>query len=288
MNTRAIVVGTDGTDSSTAAVRWAAREAHRRRQPLRVIHAYEADWAEARYAAGSEYYDIIRSAAETVAADAVDQARAAAPQVKVVGQAIIGQPVASLLEQAERADLIVLGCRGRGGFSGLLLGSVSQRVATHASSAAVVVRGDADPPAGSVAVGVDDAPNAVHVLETAFVEAAGRDAALVVVRSHLPVLPHWPADVLAQETATQEQDEAELARLKDQLAPWRGKYPDVPVKIVLTHDSAASALVDASKHAQIVVVGSRGRGLLAGALLGSTGLQLLHHAHCPVYLDRQR
>jgi nucleotide-binding universal stress UspA family protein len=72
------------------------------------------------------------------------------------------------------------------------------------------------------------------------------------------------------------------------LLRWRGKYPDVPVEIVLTHDSAAAALVGLSSRAQLVIVGSHGHGLLAGVFLRSTGLQLLHHANCPVYIARPR
>lgn len=85
---------------------------------------------------------------------------------------------------------------------------------------------------------------------------------------------------------TPAQDDTERAQLVDQLAPWRRKYPDVPVEVVLTHDGAAAALVDASTRAQLVVVGSHGRGTIRGTLLGSASLQLLHHADCPVMIVR--
>jgi nucleotide-binding universal stress UspA family protein len=287
MRTAAIVVATDGTDSSRAAVDWAAREAQRRHLPLRVVHVYDWDWAEARYDMGNEYFDVTRSLAEAVSAAAVDHARAVAPEIEIEGDTVIGRTTARLLAESAGAELIVLGSRGRGGFAGLRLGSVSQRVATHALCPVVVVRDDGNPE-GPVAVGVDDSPTADHVLETAFAEASARDRTLVAVRSYLPALPLWLADVRADEVDTPEQDQIERDRLEEQLAPWRAKYPEVPVDVVLTHDGAASALVGVSTSAQLVVVGSRSRGVLAGALLGSTGLQLLHHANCAISIVRQR
>ncbi len=61
----------------------------------------------------------------------------------------------------------------------------------------------------------------------------------------------------------------------------------MPVEVVLTHESAAAALVSASGRARLVIVGSHGRGVVAGALLGSAGLQLLHHADCPVLIAHE-
>jgi nucleotide-binding universal stress UspA family protein len=180
---------------------------------------------------------------------------------------------------------VVLGHRGRGGFAGLRLGSVSQRVATHTPGPVVVVRGHADAD-GPVVAGVDDSPAADLVLESAFAAAAGHGCPLVALRSYLPVIPLWLADVRPADVDTPDQDATERADLRARLEPWRGKYPRVPVEVVLTHDSAAAALVEASGRARLVVVGSRGHGPLAGALLGSAGLQLLHHADCPVYIVR--
>jgi nucleotide-binding universal stress UspA family protein len=248
MKTHPIVVGVDSTDCSKAAVRGAAREAQRRDLPLRVTYVYDWDSRDARYDAGYNDPDFIRKWAE--------------------------------------GELVVLGSRGRGGFAGLLLGSVSQRVATHALGPVVVVRGRSDAAEGPVAVGVDDSPSADVLLETASEQASGRRCALMVVRAFLPVLPLWLDSVPAIDVQTVDQDTDERARLEEQLAPWRAKYPETRVEAVLTHDSVAGALVEASKHAQLVVVGSRGHGVIAGTLLGSVGLQLLHHAQCPVYIAR--
>jgi nucleotide-binding universal stress UspA family protein len=287
MWTRNILVGTDGSDGSRAAVRWAAREAERRDALLRVVHAFDWEWHAARYTVGSEYLDVARQHADAVIANATDEARGVAPAIHIKADAVIGNPVPQLLDSAADADLLVVGNRGRGGFASLLLGSVSQRLALHASCPVVVVRGDSD--AGVVAVGVDDSPAAEQVLDAAFTAATERGCGVVVIHTYLPPTPLWLAsDVSAVEVETPEQDAIERERLEKQLVPWREKFPDVPVETVISHDSAAGVLVGVSKTAQLVVVGSRGHGALAGALLGSTGMQLVHHAHCPVLIVRPR
>jgi len=78
--------------------------------------------------------------------------------------------------------------------------------------------------------------------------------------------------------------EATTHELEAALAPWREKYPRLPVKGLVGRGSAAKVLVDVSGSAALVVVGSRGHGGLVGTLLGSVGLQLLHHAECPVMI----
>ncbi|MFC7279994.1 universal stress protein [Paractinoplanes rhizophilus] len=179
-----------------------------------------------------------------------------------------GHPAARLLEIAHDAELLVLGYRGRGGFAGLRLGSAGQRVATHASGPVAVVRGHPSPD-GPVVAGVDGSAAADHVLESAFTAAGVRAARLIVVRS-----------------VAADRDAADGDLLHEQLAPWRDKFPDVAVETLLTHDDIAPTLVSASAGAQLVMVGSRGRGAIRGALLGSTGLHLLQHAECPVLLAR--
>ncbi|KUL23508.1 universal stress protein [Actinoplanes awajinensis] len=292
MRTPTIMVATDGAASGEATVRWAAAEAARQHCRLSVAHVLDWDWTMARYDIHGTQAATVRRAAEDVTAAATAAARAAAPDVPVTGVTLVGDPAARLLAAAadDDVDLLVLGHRGHGGFAGLLLGSVGQRVATHAPGPVVVVRGRSGATDGPVAAGVDDSAAAGHVLATAFTAAADRGTGLEVIRSYLPVVPlqyHY-RDVAPQSVRTPEQDTAERDRLEAQLAPWRMKFPEVPVETLLSHDGAAGLLTGVSRSAQLVVVGSRGHGVVAGSLLGSTGLQLLQHADCPVYLDRQR
>jgi nucleotide-binding universal stress UspA family protein len=287
MRTPTIVVATDGAPPAEATVRWAAREATRRAVALKVVHVLDWDWNTARYDFGGSYFETARRLAENVTANAVSAARSVAPAVDVTGATLVGNPAAVLLAAADEAELLVIGSRGHGGFTGLLLGGVSQRVATHAPCPVAVVRGRTDASEGPVAVGVDDSDHADHVLATAFAAASARTTGVVAIRTYLPAVPlYYRDDVPAATIATPEQDAAERARLAEQLAPWRAKYPDVPVETLVSHDGAAGVLTGVSHGSQLVVVGSRGHGVIVGTLLGSTGLQLLHHADCPVLVDR--
>ncbi|MGA5298298.1 universal stress protein [Nucisporomicrobium flavum] len=287
MTTRAIIVATDGTAYGEAAVQWAAREAERRGSLLRITYVYDWEWREARFDYSNEYADAARHTAEAITTKACGQARAVAPSVRMETDTLVGHASARLLAAAEGAELMVLGSRGRGGFASLLLGSVSQRVATHALCPVVVVRGRGDVIDGPVAVGVDDSPAAEHVLGVAFEAAASRGSALAVVRSYLPPVPLWLAGTVpAAEVSTPEADAAERARLAELVAPWQAKYPGVAVETMLSHDSAAAVLVGVSHGAQLIVTGTHGHGVVAGTFLGSTTMQLLHHADCPVLIAR--
>ncbi|GAA0445121.1 universal stress protein [Actinoplanes capillaceus] len=286
MRTATIVVATDGTASSRAAIRWAAREAARRAATLRVTHVIDWQHGEARYDLDGGDFAASRRIAEGVARTGAALAREVVPDLPIKIDILVGNPAARLLSQAGDADLLVLGSRGRGGFASLVLGSVSQRVALHAGVPVVVVRGRGDVTDGPVAVGFDESERAEHTLRTAFELAAARGAPLAVIRTYLPVMSLYMG-VATANVPTPEEDAAERLRLEEQLAPWRERFPAVQVEALLSHDSAAAVLSGVSHGAQLVVVGSRGRGTLAGTLLGSTGLQLLHHADSPVYLDRQ-
>jgi nucleotide-binding universal stress UspA family protein len=287
MLNRQIVVGADDTVSSGAAVDWAAREAQRRRVPLRIVHAFDQDRQDPRLKAGVEHTGVARQLAEAVAATAFDRARQIAPDITIETDVVVGPAVPRLLEASSGAELLVVGNRGQGGFAGLLLGSVSRRVANHAPCPVVVVRGRRGSPNGPIAAGVDHSATADLVLQTAFTAASEIGCPLVVTRSYVPALPLVLSPPAPRTLCLPEQDEAEGARLEARLAPWRTRYPDVPIEEVISHESAASALVEASRHARLVVIGSRGHGLITGGLLGSTGLQLLHHAECPVLIVRQ-
>jgi len=280
-----ILVGTDGTDWSMAAVEWAAIEAQRRRTALRIVHAFDWDWHGARFEIGTQYIDIGRQLAEAVLTEAAERARECAPDLAIDTDTLIGPATPGLLQAAGGAELLVVGSRGRGGFTGLLLGSVSQRVAAHAPCPVAVIRGR-DVPGGPIVAGIDDSPAADRILAAAFEEAATQGCGLIVLHSLAPAIPPWLADVRRADVLSPEDRAAELRRIEDLLAPWRDKYPGVLGETVLTHDTAAAALVHRSRESRLVVVGSGGHGAVGGSLLGAVGMQLLHHAASPVLIVR--
>lgn len=286
MRTQTIVVAADGTEASRSAIVWAAAEAQRRGQPLRIVTVMDWDWSTARYGYAGELFEAERQRADGLVNGLARRARAVAPGIEVETDVLIGNAAAQLIIDSENADLMVLGTRGHGGFAGLRVGSVSQQVATHAHCPVAVVHDAADTDDRPVVAGVDDSPAADTVLEAAFTAAHQRGAGLVLVRSFLPPFPRYRGSLPPAEVHTSQQDTAEHARFAEQVAPWQAKFPDLKVEMLVTHDGAAGVLVGVSHGAQLVIVGSRGHGLITGTVLGSTGLQLLHHAECPVLIVR--
>lgn len=283
-----IVVGVDGSPASITALRWAAREAQRRAVELAVVLAYNSRLPGAPHQASPHLLKDVVDFASSLMDAAVAEARTVAPHVRVHGTATVGGAVPTLLDAARNANLLVVGSRGGGGFGSLLAGSVSIRVAAQACSPVVVVRGDPDNDTGPLVVGVDGSDPADLAVGIAFAEASRRGCAVKAVRAFpLPTMAVPAGPALNYDVAGLR---AELhAELVEQVSGWRDKYPDVPVEYVVAPGSPAGVLATASEHAQLVTVGSRGHHSATGCLLmGSVGLQLLHHARCPVLIARAR
>jgi nucleotide-binding universal stress UspA family protein len=286
MERTGIVVGYDGSAPSRTALRYAVSQARLRDAPVRVLAVFDYNWRGARFGGVEELEVAVRHRIENVVEEAVTETRAAAPDVTISGTARLGSPGPALVEAGRKAALVVIGNRGHGGFGGLLLGSVGQHVATHATCPIIVVRGKVDTADGPVVVGADASEHNEHTLGVAFEEAARRRARLIAIRAYqMPV----PYGVMAMGTTPYDPVElqrSEAEALANSVRPWREKYPDVEVETLVAHASAARVLVDVSSSAGLVVVGSHGHGAIAGTLLGSISLQVLHHADCPVLVVR--
>jgi nucleotide-binding universal stress UspA family protein len=286
-----VVVGVDGSDSCMLAVGWAAAEAARRGTTLRLVHACEVP---SGYPAGIVDRHVLVAALAAQGRDWLTQAQEVAeravdglvPEVVTV----TGSVAVTLLKESRSAALLVLGSRGLGGITGLLVGSASVELAAHAHCPVVVVRGRdtgvVPPVDGPVVVGVDGTPAGEAAIAFAFEEASLRRAELVAVHAwtELVLETAFAGSAAALDFAPLEQLAAET--LAERLAGWREKYPDVRVTPELVRERPTHALLSRAEHAQLVVVGSRGRGGFTGLLLGSTSQHLLQHASCPVAVVR--
>lgn len=306
---RGIVVGVDGSDHSKCALVWAAREAERRRRPLHIVTAYSvpifaASGLDGGYATVDD--SVIREGAEAILAQAVN--KVSGYLIDVDASVENGDASGVLLEMSETAELLVFGTRGRGGFVGRLLGSVSSALPAHAKCPTVTVplicsdrlgettddkhvlaeRAKAGhlPVENVVVVGVDGSEQArVAVLEAA--EQAERlSASLRVVCA----VPQYSGS-LAWVPAPMDR-EALFADIRTQLdagTAWiRSHFPHLTVESQLVDGSPVDILVEASRHVELVVVGTRGRGGFTGMLLGSTSDGILHHAKGPVMVVPDR
>lgn len=290
MTSQGVVVGVDGSEPGLRASRWAAWEARRRGVPLRLVHVilgFDEPWL-ADPNVGEGYREALLGLAHGRLAAAREAALAAAPGVSVEDRLAAGDPAQRLTEESVEAELVILGDRGLGGFSGLLLGSVAVAVAQRAECPVVVARGPVpgEAPSGEdapVVVGIDGSPVSEAAVAFAFDAAAVRRVPLVAVHAWWDVLVD-PAAAPFLDLAAAEAREQEV--LAERLAGWSEKYPDVVVRRVVVPDRPARALVERSHDAQLVVVGSRGRGGFTGLLLGSVGRTLMQHAACPVAVVR--
>jgi nucleotide-binding universal stress UspA family protein len=278
MTDKPIVVGVDGSPSAIHAARWAAAEAAR----LVLVHSSPPLPVHS----SQEFGAAIRDQGRHWLATAEASAKVVAPQVETSTELVTGGAAEQLVGRSASAELVVLGSRGLGGFTGLLVGSIAVAVSTHALCPVVVVR-EAQPQAdraddSPVVVGVDGSAASDAALRFAFDTAARRGAPVLAVRA-------WRDDLvdatrltvlIAASVEAIESDERRL--LAEQVAACAEEFPGVPVRQLLSRDGPASALIAQSASAQLVVVGTRGRGGFRGLLLGSTSQSLIYHAECPV------
>ncbi|MGW9198505.1 universal stress protein [Micromonospora chersina] len=281
---RPVVVGVDGSSTSLTAAEHAARAAVARSRPLHLVHGYLHPLG---YGVPLNPYDLgvpapteeSRKMLEQVAAELVGRH----PTLRVEVRQVAGGPGVTLIEESRRAELVVVGSRGVGGFAGLLLGSVSNQVAQHAHCPVLVVRPAQQPipVRGPVLVGVDGSESAGHAVRLAADEAVRRDADLVLVHVRTPERGAVAPDAAAEATAAGQAESAEL--LAGAAARIRADHPVLSVvERPVVAATPEQALIEASGEAALVVVGSRGRGGFAGLLLGSVSQALVQHAHCPV------
>ncbi|MFE0577436.1 universal stress protein [Streptomyces sp. NPDC058874] len=283
--TRAITVGVDGSEESLAAADWAAREAGLRQVPLRIVHAWlwhplDVPVVQDEAAQAESANAVLRQAEAHVAGRH--------PELTVTAEVVHDTAVAALVREAERSDMLVLGSRGHGALLGFLLGSYGQQVIASANRPVVSVRtGDGTvlpPEGGEVVVGQQGTPeDSDAVFAFAFEAAAARGAAVRAVRawSLPPVYAYGPGQMRVVDEAggLEPFEQKALAR---SLAPWRARYPDVPVVEHVEIGSGGQVLLSAASNAQLLVVGRRARRTPVGTRIGSVAHAALHHARCPV------
>ncbi|MGH3632775.1 universal stress protein [Mycobacterium sp.] len=289
-NRSGILVGVDGSPASNYAVDWAARDAAMRNVSLTIVHAVRPigiSLPQAPVPTTFARWQVEN--AQKIVDDAVDIARQSTPDggpTQVDGAVLFSPIVPALVDLSKESELVVAGSRGRSALARTVLGSVCSNLIRHAHCPVAVIH-DEDPltpyPAEApVLVGVDGSPASELATAIAFDEASWRGVDLVALHawsdvevSDFPAI-EWPAI----------KPEAEQT-LAERLAGWQDRYPDVTVRRVVECDQPTYHLIKQSESAQLVVVGSHGRGGFAGMLLGSVGSAVAHSSRVPVIVARQ-
>jgi nucleotide-binding universal stress UspA family protein len=286
-----IVVAIDDSTAAKAAVRWATREAELRNVPLTLVHAISPEVATladvpalppglARW----QHDHGLRLLDE--AAKIVEQASQSRGPAEVHTELLPRAAVPTLVDFSKDADLVVAGARGSRKWPGRHIGSVSSGLLRHAHCPVAIIH-DEDPQMphpdrAPVLVGIDGSSASELATAIAFDEASRRKVDLIAVHAWSDVdVSEWPG---IDWPATQSMAEQVLA---ERLAGWQERYPDVQVHRVVVCDQPARQLVERSSEAQLVVVGSRGRGGFAGMLVGSVGEKVAQLAQVPVIAARR-
>ncbi len=287
-----ILVAIDGSPESTAALVWATHEAQTSARGLRLVHVVE-------YLPGYGYFwastvganSALRDAGEPILAGARALIRELAPTVPVESGAITGSVVRTLLAECERASLAVVGTRGAGALSRLLLGSVSHRLAAHAPCPVVLVgeptvsgtTHNGTSPIDRIVVGVGGHVDGHAVLEFAFQEAERHNVPVVAIRTWEP--PHSPIPFGHDAPSADynaEREHYERAHLLDALARVKSSHPRVQVSSRVRTGDPAVRLTRACKPGDLLVIGHRHSGRFYPPELGPVASSVAHHARCPL------
>ncbi len=285
-----ILVGIDGSPTSEAAIRWATHEAIMRDRPLTLMHAIppvvvtwpvsylEASFAESQERDALEAIEQAQKSVQAIAGEAVPP---------VVLTKVEHMDAASALVSASRdADMTVVGSRGIGALGRAVLGSVSTGLVHHGHGPIVIIHTDeaqAPDHTSPVLLGIDGSSASEDATALAFDEASRRGVDLIALHawSDVGVFP-----VLGMDWHQYEDEGHEV--LAERLAGWQERYPDVHVRRRIVCDQPARWLVEESQQAQLVVVGSHGRGGFTGMVLGSVSSKVAHSSKAPVIVVRSR
>ncbi|WP_098730510.1 universal stress protein [Brevibacterium epidermidis] len=283
-----VLVGFDGSELAAQAVRYGAIEAERRKTVLTVVTAYELPtmiYPNMASIPSEPEDDKAKTAAEKTLAEAVELLRDYNGEKSF--RTAPGNSAGVLVTLSAGAEVVIVGARGRGGFMGRVLGSVSTALPAHSHCPTIVVPERSTPASadnGPVVVAVDGSDAGRVAMFTAAATADARKSELELVA----VLPageewlYWYPDLELSSEVTSRRQKQLTEGLEREAATLSEQFPDLKVTTSVPVGDPTETLVEISSRAQLTVMGTRGRGPVRSALLGSVSRGVLNHAEGPV------
>ncbi|SDH63291.1 Nucleotide-binding universal stress protein, UspA family [Leifsonia sp. 98AMF] len=279
MNDGRTVVGFDGTAASWRALDWALDRIERRGGALEIVTALDTRLGAAVFGPHTDLSQTVEAGLR----EAESHATARAPGVPVRARWVDGPPSGALIRAARDAALLVVGTDRRTDGTGARIGSLPLRLAAKAECAVAVIPdsgASGSPARNAVVVGVDRSPFARSALALAVAEASWLDAEVVAVHA-------WDVPESFERALDEGREvDPEFAAAESRVVP--DAVADVPIAHaarihpVLVRQNPAAALIEQARDAALLVVGTRGRGAVAAAMLGSVSHDVLLNLPCPV------
>lgn len=276
-----IIIGVDGSEQSRVALAWGLARATERAATVELLHVADDSFLSESVAFLSE----AQKASEEMLQAERNYAQSLGFTGQISGTAVVGHPIVEVEEASKRADLLVLGAHEGSKWAGSFFGTRAVKIAAVAHCPVAVIPPTTDESRTGVVVGIDGSDAAKQAIAYAAEEASRREVHLTAVYAWMPPLTPGLEYLWSEELVESQRTAAEEA-IAIGVAGLSTRYPDLEVRREIVQASPVAALLQTAEHAELLVVGSRGRGAISRLLLGSVSHGVLQALPCPVIVTR--
>lgn len=276
------IIGVDGSAHSRAALRWGLERAAERGAAVELLHVADDSFLSESVAFLSE----AQQASEQMLANEIEVARSEFGFAgEISGTAVVGHPIAEVEAASKRAELIILGAHSGGRFAGSVFGTRAVKIAAVAHCPVAVIPAEAETATPGIVVGVDGSESSKRAIAFAAAEASRKRVPLIAVYAWMPPLTPGLEYLWSEELVETQQAAAEEA-IAIGVAGLAESYPDLEVQRKIIQAPPVTALLQVAEGAEMLVVGSRGRGGISRLLLGSVSHGVLQALPCATVITR--
>lgn len=277
-----IIIGVDGSEQSRIALAWGLKRATERAAAVELLHVADDSFLSESVAFLSE----AQKASEEMLEAERNYARSLGFEGPLTGTAVVGHPIVEVEVASKRADLLVLGEHAGSKWAGSFFGTRAVKIAAVAHCpVAVIPLVEQETAKRGVVVGIDGSEPARAAIEYAAAEASRRGTSLTAVYAWMPPLTPGLEYLWSEELIESQRAAAEEA-ITMGVSGLSERYPDLTIEREIVQSAPVAALLQVAEDAELLVVGSRGRGAISRLLLGSVSHGVLQALPCPVIVTR--